>query len=129
MPNPCAGRCPIVRTLRAKIEDARVLYPKSRLLVAVSGGQDSSALLHALAGVRSDYDITLEAAHLNHGLRGAEAGEDAGWVAAFAGALGVQLHVGEADVRGRAARMHRGFKNLRGWPAGNSCTRSPTSEA
>ena len=40
----------------------------SRLLVAVSGGQDSLALLHVLYSLQQELSIDLVAAHLNHNL-------------------------------------------------------------
>ncbi|MGZ8435074.1 MAG: ATP-binding protein, partial [Candidatus Binatia bacterium] len=54
-----------------------VLVPGDRVLVAVSGGPDSVALLHVLHELRDGLGLHLEAAHLQHGIRGAEAQEDA----------------------------------------------------
>lgn len=55
-----------------------MLEQGERLLVAVSGGPDSVALLKALTLIAPEYKLSLVVAHLNHGLRGAEAdGEEA----------------------------------------------------
>ncbi|QQK78553.1 tRNA lysidine(34) synthetase TilS [Salicibibacter cibi] len=52
------------------------MFPQgSSVLVAVSGGVDSMALLHYLFSRRDEYGITLMAVHCNHGLR-KEAEED-----------------------------------------------------
>src|SRR5262245_50439829 len=48
----------------------------STLLVAVSGGADSTALLVALASLARESGLTIRAAHLHHGLRGADADDD-----------------------------------------------------
>ena len=48
----------------------------SVLLVAVSGGADSTALLVALASLAREFGLTLRAGHLHHGLRGGEADKD-----------------------------------------------------
>ncbi len=48
-----------------------------KLLVALSGGPDSLALLHSLYQLRDEYGLTLCGAHLNHKLRGVESDEDA----------------------------------------------------
>jgi tRNA(Ile)-lysidine synthase len=42
--------------------------PGSRLLLAYSGGVDSSVLLHALAALRHTHDWRIECAHVHHGL-------------------------------------------------------------
>jgi tRNA(Ile)-lysidine synthase len=74
------------------------------ILVAVSGGADSTALLLALEELSRVGLLELEliAAHLDHGLRGEQAAEDARWVAAQVRALGLQVVVGRAEVGSRA---------------------------
>lgn len=61
------------------------------VLVALSGGADSMALLHALSAVRDALGITLGAAHVHHGLRGAEADADADFVRGICVQYGIQL--------------------------------------
>ncbi len=46
-----------------------LLRAKDRVLVCVSGGPDSVALLHALNNIKDELDLTLHIAHLNHMLR------------------------------------------------------------
>src|SRR5262245_19480690 len=76
----------------------------STLLVAVSGGADSTALLVALASVAREFSLTLRAAHLHHGLRGADADGDLAHVRALCGRLAVPLKAARWDC---AARMRR----------------------
>ena len=80
------------------VEDHRLLPAKGPLLVAVSGGPDSVALLHFLAALRArtGHPSALVAAHVNHGLRGAESDGDAAFVRELATAWGLP-HVA-ADV-------------------------------
>jgi tRNA(Ile)-lysidine synthase len=52
-----------------------------KLLLAVSGGADSVALLRGLIEVSPQFSRELCVAHLNHRLRGAESDSDAAWVA------------------------------------------------
>ena len=47
-----------------------------KLVVAVSGGPDSTALLHSLASHRKEWDLDLHVAHLDHDFRGQEAHDD-----------------------------------------------------
>ena len=73
---------------------AHGLIPReSTLLVGVSGGPDSIALLDFLAGYRERSGIPagkLVAGHVNHGLRGTESEEDASFVQRAAEQLGVR---------------------------------------
>ena len=68
------------------------------VLVAVSGGADSVALLAALRELQGVFGIGLVAAHLDHGLRGAESAMDRAFVERLAGELAVPLHVETARV-------------------------------
>lgn len=49
-----------------------LIRPKETVVVAVSGGPDSVALLHLLKTLAPEWDLRLIAAHLNHRFRGAE---------------------------------------------------------
>jgi len=71
------------------------------ILVGLSGGADSVALLDALALLSHEAGFTLAAAHLDHGLR-PESGEDAAFCAALCEKRGIPLRVGQAAVRERA---------------------------
>lgn len=52
----------------------RIAGTPSRLVVAFSGGLDSSVLLHALAGTRARHGYEILAAHVDHGLQHGSAG-------------------------------------------------------
>ncbi len=62
--------------VRTSIDKYNMIESGNRLLVAYSGGVDSSVLLYALYGLTARYGIKLGAFHLNHGIRGAEADRD-----------------------------------------------------
>ncbi|MGA1875418.1 MAG: tRNA lysidine(34) synthetase TilS [bacterium] len=51
-----------------------------KVLVAVSGGPDSTALLHSLLALQKEYGLTLVLAHLEHGIRGQESLSQAAFV-------------------------------------------------
>ena len=105
-PMPHEG--PIDR-LEAQVVDATArcgLAPGDLVVVAVSGGPDSLALLHALAGTRRQTSLRLYAAHLDHGLRGEEARADAAFVAQACRGLGIGLTSESADT-GAFRRAHR----------------------
>lgn len=86
----------------------------SRVLVAVSGGADSVALLAGLVRLRRELGVTVTAAHLHHGLRGADADADLAHVRALCAALDVPLIAARWDTRRRmAARRLAGQDGLR----------------
>jgi len=80
----------------------------SRLLVAVSGGADSTALLIGLERIAHEFGIRLEAAHLHHGLRGAEANQDLAFVRELCARLGVPLTAARWNTRLRMKRRGLG---------------------
>jgi tRNA(Ile)-lysidine synthase len=57
-------------------ESGQVLGPGAKLLVAFSGGPDSTALLAFASCLASELEIDLQACHVNHKLRGAESDAD-----------------------------------------------------
>jgi tRNA(Ile)-lysidine synthase len=71
----------------------------SRLLLAVSGGPDSTCLLHVLFELRQELGIELHIAHLDHRLRGAESEADATYVEKLAASLGVPATIEKRDVK------------------------------
>ena len=87
--------------------DTELLPRDGLVLCALSGGADSVYLLTRLAELGYD----LAAAHLNHGLRGAESDRDEAFVRALCGQLGVRLVCERADVAALAAREHMGVED------------------
>jgi tRNA(Ile)-lysidine synthase len=92
------------------IKKYRMLEPGDRVVVGVSGGPDSIMLCHVLHRLRQRYDLTLTVAHLNHGVRGAEAARDARFVERFARGLGLPCVVKEQDVPAYCRQRSRSFQ-------------------
>jgi tRNA(Ile)-lysidine synthase len=67
------------------------------ILLALSGGPDSVALLYALRELAPRFGYRLAAAHLNHRLRGAESDRDEAFVRELCSTLGVELLVEQAN--------------------------------
>ena len=67
------------------------------LVVAASGGPDSTALLRSLRRLRDEHHLRLHVAHLNHDFRGAEADHDAAFVRRLADALGLPCSIDKQD--------------------------------
>ena len=72
-----------------------------KILLAVSGGADSTALLYAMAALKAEGVLSAEllCAHINHQLRGDEAERDEDFVIAQAGKLNLPVTTKRVDVR------------------------------
>lgn len=79
-----------------------LLRPGMRVAVAVSGGADSVALLRALIDAAPEIGLVLSVAHVHHGIRGAEADEDAEFVARLAAEHGLAFYRKDVDAPGSA---------------------------
>lgn len=83
-----------------------------RLVVGLSGGADSVCLLHVLWRLAPRYGWDLQAVHVHHGLRGAEADRDAAFAVGFAQSLGVPCQVVSFDVAAEAAKQGRSTEEM-----------------
>jgi len=88
----------IVRIVEATIKNHRMFEPKDSVLVGVSGGPDSVALLHVLLKISSGLSLTLGVAHLNHGIRSSDSDRDAEFVASLAGKFKLPFYIKKKDV-------------------------------
>jgi tRNA(Ile)-lysidine synthase len=66
----------IIKNVLGTIEKYSMLRKGDRVLIGVSGGPDSIALLHILLRLKDEYELKLKVGHLNHGLRGEESDRD-----------------------------------------------------
>jgi len=80
----------------ATARDHRMFLPQQTVVVAVSGGPDSVCLLETLVRLRRLLRYRLEAAYVDHGLRGDSAG-DAAYVRRLAERNGLSFHVRQAS--------------------------------
>jgi len=89
----------LVGELRRSVADVlqRSRLKGGHLIVSVSGGQDSLAVLQALHALRDDFGLDLTCAHFDHGLRGVASGADADFVQQLCESYGVQCVLGAAD--------------------------------
>ena len=64
------SRHPVLHGMVRTIRDHQLFEPGQHLLVAVSGGPDSVALLSLLTALAPAWHLTLTVVHFNYGLRG-----------------------------------------------------------
>jgi len=72
--------------------------PGDRILVALSGGADSVALLHVLSSIAGAEELELTAAHVNYGLRGDESDGDEAHCRTLCDSLDIPLEVKRAPA-------------------------------
>lgn len=92
------------RSLWREWERLGLPFAGEGLVVAVSGGADSTALMLALAELVKcgKFACEVRVAHLDHALRGEAGAADARWVAELAATHGFEASLGRADVSERA---------------------------
>ncbi len=84
----------------------RLFRPGQRIAVAVSGGADSVALLRRLLEECHALGIVLSVAHVQHGIRGAAAEEDAVFVGSLAATYDLPFLLRRVDAPAAAATLH-----------------------
>lgn len=102
----------ITSTVRRTVGERGLLSPRDHVLVACSGGPDSTALLHVLHHLRQELGITLCAASIDHGLR-PESAEEVQQVGAFAAQLQVPFVSARVDVSAEGASVQARARELR----------------
>ncbi len=107
------GTHPLFRRFRDHVRREGLFAPGERLLLAVSGGPDSVALLFLLRALAPELGLSLAVAHLDHGLRGKDSVADARWVEALAARLGLPCAVGAARGRKRGGSVEAAAREAR----------------
>lgn len=103
MPTEC------LKKVRETVVGHEWTAPGETLVVAVSGGSDSVALLVLLCELRTELKINLHAVHVDHGLR-LDAAEDAAWVRELGRSLHVPVTVESTDVQALARNERRSLE-------------------
>lgn len=102
---------PLVARVVRFVRQQALLAPGDRLVIALSGGPDSVALLRAMLDSAPILGTAVAGvAHLHHGLRGADADADETFCRELATALGLPIHVDHEDVAARASRTRRSIE-------------------
>jgi tRNA(Ile)-lysidine synthase len=90
---------PLVQKVRKTIIQENLVDKNDNILLAISGGIDSTTLLFVLLEIQKTIDFKLGLAHINHMLRGKESERDEEFVRELAGRLRLPLYIERVDVK------------------------------
>jgi len=100
----------LIKNIQNTIRRYSMIAQGDVIIVAVSGGADSVALLHALWTMKSELGIELIVAHINHRIRGEDADQDALFVQRLAERLGLASVVKKVDVPAFSKKIRAGLE-------------------
>ncbi len=106
-----SGRPDLVQHLKHELFHRAALRPGDVVLLGVSGGPDSRALLDAAARVQGTFPARFVVVHVHHGLRARDADRDARFVEKLAAHAGFEFCCERADVKRLARRSKRSIED------------------
>lgn len=92
------------------VEKYNMLSKGDRVLIGVSGGADSIALLEFFVSVKEKYDLEICVAHIEHGIRGEDSVSDAEFVENYCKKLGVKFYLKTIDAPNLAKKAKMGVE-------------------
>jgi len=102
----------ITSTVRRTVRERGLVSPGDHVLVACSGGPDSTALLHVLHRLRGELGITICVASIDHGLR-PESASEVEQVSALAGELGIPFYGARVELQKQGPSIQGRARELR----------------
>lgn len=101
----------MIEKILSTIKTQNMISQNETLLISLSGGADSVALLLALTQLKTELKINkIHAAHINHNLRGEAAKSDENFVKNLCQNLNIPLKIFQADVKGCAKKENLGIE-------------------
>lgn len=94
------------------VEKYNMLSNGDRVLVAVSGGADSMALLSFLLSIKDKYSLDICVAHIEHGIRSDESKADAEFVKNFCNKNNLKFHLKTIDAPKLAKKLGKGVEEV-----------------
>ncbi|MEA3296893.1 MAG: tRNA lysidine(34) synthetase TilS [candidate division Zixibacteria bacterium] len=96
--------------VRNTIDKYNLIVGGDSVLVGLSGGPDSVALLHLLVALRRKMKLKLAAVYINHGIRPRAAKKETAFCRDFCDGSNVALSVIEADIPALARKSRKGLE-------------------
>jgi tRNA(Ile)-lysidine synthase len=100
-----------VAEVKETVKKYDLLQQRDHILVSISGGPDSVALLLGLIDLRTAFSLELVAAHVNHQLRDTESDEDEQFVRRLCVQMNVPLEVRRVDTKSLASQNSENLEN------------------
>lgn len=101
-----------LETIQKTIEKYNMIQKGDNVVVGVSGGADSIALLAVLCALKQQYQITIHAVHIHHGLRGEEADRDALFVKEICQKWSISCDILHFDIAKEAKKSGVGIEEM-----------------
>jgi len=95
----------MIKKVEMTIEKNNLIKSGDKILVGLSGGADSTSLLHVLKKMQEKYDVEIHAVHINHMVRGEEADRDESFSKKLCKDLNVKYHVRRVDMKVLAKKL------------------------
>ncbi len=95
---------PVIKKVYDTILSEAMIFPGDKVLVGLSGGADSVFLLESLTSIRNVLDFEIACAHVNHGIRGAEADNDQEFCRNLCSEKNIDFHEKFCDIPVIAAK-------------------------
>ena len=92
------------------IEKYGMIKSGDNVTVALSGGADSMCLLNVLLSLKDELGFTVSAAHVNHGIRGAEADRDSEFVEDYCKKNSIRFSICKIDVPAISSETGEGLE-------------------
>ncbi len=88
----------LLKNVKKYIVKKNLISKGDKVIAGFSGGADSTALVHILYCLSDELGFTLEAAHLHHGIRGAEADRDLEFAKSFCESLNIEFKYKKCNI-------------------------------
>lgn len=88
------------------IKKYNMIQKNDCIIIGISGGADSVTLFHFLCSIEQEYNLTLIAVHVHHGLRGLEADKDANYVQQLCLNCNVKFELFKCDIHKEAKLLN-----------------------
>jgi len=99
----------MLETVKTYINKHQMIEKNDKILLAVSGGPDSMALLHIMAALQRDWQFKIGVAHLNHQLR-PEAESEQQYLQSYCSAQDIVFYTRTVDVGDYARREKKSLE-------------------